>query len=77
MMMEALQIEGYEVEALYALLESAKALRGSQHAIVSVAGERIVALLVDTLYEVDMTMTDPWQHLGSEIPPVVSDAASG
>ena len=71
--MDALRIEQCEIQSLYALLESAKGLRESQHAIVAVAAERIVALLVDTLYEVDATMADPWQHLGPEIPPVTFD----
>ena len=66
--METIVIEDQEKSALYALLEETKPLRSSSHPIVSVAAERIVALLVDTLYEVDLEMADPWQHLADAAP---------
>lgn len=61
--MEIDTADSEEVRRIYGLLEEAKPLRGSTNVFVRVAAERVVAVLLDTLYELDPTLADPWSHL--------------
>jgi hypothetical protein len=66
-------IDSEQVRLMYDVLERAKPLRDSDNVFVSVAGERIVTLLVDALYELDPELADPWQHLAPGVPPIDLD----
>jgi hypothetical protein len=69
-MTDSVNVDPDELRALYELLEQVKPLRESGNLFVSVAAERVAALIVDVIYELDPDFVDPWQHLARGVPPV-------
>ncbi len=57
------------VQLIRALIEQAMPLCSSDNLLVQTSGNRIVAILVDALMEIDLTMVNPWDEL-----PAVSSA---
>jgi hypothetical protein len=51
------------LQRMRALIEQAKPLCASENIFVKTAGDRIVAILVDALVEIDLTMANPWDEL--------------
>ena len=45
------------------MLIAARALSRSDSLFASISGERIAAILVDALFEMDVDMDDPWSEL--------------
>lgn len=52
-----------DVAALYGVLETTAPLCRSTNALVSVSAERIAAIVVDALFELDPHMDNPWDAL--------------
>lgn len=51
------------VHQLRSALTIAKELRSSKHPLVARVGTRMVAIVVETLYEIDPKLTDRWKEL--------------
>ena len=73
-MTDTVPVDEQELRALYDLLERAKPLRESTNPFVSVAAERLAALVVDVLFELDPDLDDPWQHLASDASRAAQDS---
>jgi hypothetical protein len=51
------------IDAMRRILAEATVLRDSGDPVLSVVGTRIVSIVVDTLLELDPTLTNPWDLL--------------
>jgi hypothetical protein len=68
---DTFDIDERDLRALYDLLEQTKPMRQSTNLFVSVAADRVVALIVDVLFELDPELADPWQHLAPGVTPII------
>lgn len=51
------------VEALRRILAEAAPLRRSDDPIAQIVGERVASIVVDTLFELDPELENPWDEL--------------